>query len=184
MQMLNATAAVANGGYLYRPQLVYLTKDANGAMLRDFVPDLIRELPIARENLEVVRQGMFEVVNWEHGTATDAALPNVVVAGKTGTAEYFVDRNEDGWPDRDADGRLPTHAWFTAFAPYEDPEIALVVLIEGGGEGSKAAVPVATEILQAYFAPEMPEYLMGSDLSEPTATVGDSALPADEVTDG
>ncbi len=163
LQMLNATVAVANGGYLYRPRLVYRTTDANGKVLQDFVPELIRELPIAREHLDVVRQGMYEAVNWEHGTATDAALPNVAVAGKTGTAEFFIDRNQDGWPDRDAEGNLPTHAWFTAFAPYEDPEIALVILIEGGGEGSQAAVPVAVEILQAYFAPEESLEFMGTE---------------------
>jgi penicillin-binding protein 2 len=154
LQMLNATAAIANGGYLFRPQLVHQITSADGEVLRGFSPDLIRELPVSHENLQVVRQGMFEAVNWQYGTATGAAVPGIVVAGKTGTAEFFVDRNEDGWPDRDAEGNLPTHAWFTAFAPYEDPQIALVVLIDGGGEGSKAAVPVAAEILKAYFGPE------------------------------
>jgi len=151
LQMLNATAAVANDGYLYRPQLVYQITDADGNVLRAFTPELIRELPIAKEHLALVREGMYQAVNWEHGTATKAALPDIAVAGKTGTAEFFIDRNRDGWPDRDAKGNLPTHAWFTAFAPYEDPEIALVVFIEGGGEGSSAAVPVAAEILRAYF---------------------------------
>lgn len=151
LQMLNATAAVANGGYLYRPQLVYQITRADGEVLRPFAPELIRELPIAREHLAVVREGMYQAVNWEHGTATGARLPDVTVAGKTGTAEFFIDRNQDGWPDRDAQGHLPTHAWFTAFAPYEDPEIVLLVLIEEGGEGSTAAVPVAAEILRAYF---------------------------------
>jgi len=151
LQMLNATAAVANDGYLYRPQLVYQITGADGQVLRPFTPELIRELPIAREHLAVVREGMYRAVNWEHGTATKARLLDVAVAGKTGTAEFFVDRDQDGWPDRDAQGHLPTHAWFTAFAPYEEPEIVLVVLVEGGGEGSAVAVPVAAEILRAYF---------------------------------
>jgi len=151
LQMLNATAAVANGGYLYRPQLVYQITDADGNVLRSFTPELIRELPIAYEHLAVVREGMYQAVNWKHGTSTKAALPDVAVAGKTGTAEFFIDRNQDGWPDRDAKGNLPTHAWFTAFAPYEEPEIALVVFIFEGGEGSSTAAPVAAEILRAYF---------------------------------
>ncbi len=179
LQMLNATVAVANGGYLYRPRLVYRTTDANGEVLQNFAPELIRELPIAREHLEVVRQGMYEAVNWEHGTAANAALPNVTVAGKTGTAEFFIDRNQDGWPDRDAEGNLPTHAWFTAFAPYEDPEIALVILIEGGGEGSKAALPVAVEILQAYFAPEEP-----LEFTETAGQPIEPTEPMDGVDDG
>jgi penicillin-binding protein 2 len=79
-------------------------------------------------------------------------VPGVAVAGKTGTAEFFVDRNKDGIPDRDREGNLPTHAWFVAFAPYDDPEIAVVVFIFGGGEGSATAVPVANEILNYYFS--------------------------------
>lgn len=156
LQMVNATAAVANRGFLYRPQLVQRVTDANGDILRDFTPDLIRELPISYENLAVVRQGMYEAVHWEHGTATGAAVPGVAVAGKTGSAEYFADLNEDGWADRDSEGNLPTHAWFTAFAPYEEPEVALVVLVEGGGEGSSVAVPVAAEILRYYFSSRVP----------------------------
>jgi penicillin-binding protein 2 len=73
------------------------------------------------------------------------------VAGKTGTAEFFIDRNKDGLPDRDREGNLPTHSWFTAFAPYNNPEIALVVFVFGGGEGSAVAVPIASDILNHYF---------------------------------
>ena len=68
------------------------------------------------------------------------------MAGKTGTAEFF---DPDIPPDDE--GNLPTHAWFTAFAPVEAPEIALVVFVYNGGEGSDTAVPIATEILRYYF---------------------------------
>jgi penicillin-binding protein 2 len=149
LQILNATAAVANGGTLYRPQIVHQETDAEGRVLRSFAPEVIREIPVSQENLAFVREGMRAAVEW--GTAMNAYLPWISVAGKTGTAEYFADENEDGYPDRDRKGNLPTHAWFTAFAPIEDPEIALVVLVEGGGEGSSTAVPVAAQILQHYF---------------------------------
>jgi penicillin-binding protein 2 len=79
-------------------------------------------------------------------------VPGIAVAGKTGTAEFFIDRNKDGLPDRDREGNLPTHSWFTSFAPYENPEIALVVFVYGGGEGSVASVPIADEILNHYFS--------------------------------
>jgi penicillin-binding protein 2 len=184
LQVLNATAAAANGGYLYRPKLVYQVSDADGTILQDFTPELIRELPIAHENLELVRQGMMQAVNSEHGTATDAALPHVTVAGKTGTAEFFIDRNEDGWPDRDANGNLPTHAWFTAFAPFEEPEIAVIVLVEGGGEGSKIAVPVAAEVLQAYFAPDVPPELLGAEPAGSTGAEEGGGTPAEGVEHG
>lgn len=148
LQVLNATVAVANGGTLYRPQVVYQVVDADGQVVRSLVPEPIRQLAVSDEHLALVRLGMLEAVN--HGTAWLARLPGVAVAGKTGTAEYPA-LDEEGNLILDEEGNLPTHAWFTAFAPYEDPEIALVVFLEGGGEGSQTAVPVATQILRYYF---------------------------------
>jgi penicillin-binding protein 2 len=141
LQILNATAAVANGGELYRPQVVREVRDADGNVVRAFTPDLVRSVPVSDENLATVRQGMRAAVT--HGTAMAANLGGVVVAGKTGTAEFPG--------QRDWEGNLPTHAWFTAFAPYDDPEIAVVVFVEGGGEGSLVSVPMAAEILAYYF---------------------------------
>ena len=67
----------------------------------------------------------------------------------------------------DDEGNLPTHAWFTAYAPYEDPEIALVVFVEGGGEGSQVAVPIAAKILRSYFGVPEP-----TPVPTPTAAAG------------
>jgi len=89
------------------------------------------------------------------GTAYMMRIPEVAVAGKTGSAEYAA-FDEEGNLLVDEHGYLPTHAWFTAFAPYEDPEIALVVFLEGGGEGSQTAVPVASRILRHYFQLDQP----------------------------
>jgi penicillin-binding protein 2 len=151
LQVLNALATVANGGTLYRPQLVREIIDSDGNAVRAFAPDVIRQVPVSSANLELVRQGMRYAVAGPAGTARGINVPGVAVAGKTGTAEFFVDRNKDGLPDRDREGNLPTHAWFTAFAPYDDPEIAVVVFVYGGGEGSGTAIPVANEILNYYF---------------------------------
>jgi penicillin-binding protein 2 len=118
---------------------------------RAFAPDVIRQLPVSAENLAIVRQGMRSAVAGAGATAWALDVPGVEIAGKTGTAEYFIDRNKDGIPDRDREGNLPTHAWFLAFAPYSDPEIALVVFVFGGGEGSGTAVPIAGDILNSYF---------------------------------
>ncbi|MFH1085094.1 MAG: penicillin-binding protein 2 [Chloroflexota bacterium] len=149
LQVLNATAAVANGGTVYRPQLVYQVKDAQGRLVHALAPDPLGDLGVDAGNLALVRQGMREAVTM--GTAWNVRLPGLTVAGKTGTAEYpGVD--ESGNLMLDAKGHLPTHAWFTAFAPYEQPEVALVVFLEGGGEGSQTAAPVAAEILRYYFA--------------------------------
>jgi penicillin-binding protein 2 len=151
LQMLNAAAAIANGGTLYRPQVVREVIDSEGNVIRAFSPDVIRQVPVSEENLDVVRQGMRAAVSGPGATAHGIDVAGVPVAGKTGTAEFFVDRNNDGIPDRDREGNLPTHAWFLAFAPYQDPEIALVVFVFGGGEGSATAVPIANDILNSYF---------------------------------
>ena len=147
LQVTMMTAAVANDGVLYRPQVVVAMTDAENRLVQFNRPVVRRELPISSENLEIVRQGMWMAVNEEWGTAPDASLlPEIDVAGKTGTAEFF-----DPQLGRDLAGNLPTHAWFTAFAPYEAPEIALTVFVYNGGEGSQVAAPIAREILRKYF---------------------------------
>lgn len=146
MQMLNATVAIANGGVLYRPQLVHQIVDTEGNVIEEFQPEAIRGLPVDPEVVDIVREGMWGAVNFPNGTAKALSVPGVTVAGKTGTAEFY-----DPEIPLSASGRLPTHAWFTAFAPYEDPEIAIVVFVYNGGEGSATALPVAQEILRGYF---------------------------------
>jgi len=147
LQVVNATAAVANGGKLYRPQLVYRIEDADGNVVHGFEPQLIRELPVSPENLALVREGMRAAV--QRGTARWLQVGGgLEVAAKTGTAEFC-----DSYPDCvDEDGEITTtHSWFTSFAPYDDPEIAVVVFVYGGGEGATTAMPIAAEILNYYF---------------------------------
>jgi penicillin-binding protein 2 len=150
LQLANATAAVANGGTLYRPRLVMNVTDPAGNVIQDFKPEVLGTLPVLPQNLGLVREGMRMVVGDRKGTAYNRfTLRSISVAGKTGTAEY-------GEPIAMKDGKevRRSHAWFTAFAPFEDPEIAVVVLLEGGQEsleGSTYAVPVADEIMKAYF---------------------------------
>lgn len=157
LQMLNMVSAIANGGILYRPQIVQRIVDSEGRTLEHVEPEVIRELPIDPAYFAVVREGMRQAVvdgtakpEWSH-------LPlEVSVAGKTGTAE-FCQPNEAGTDcKRDEDGNLLTHAWFVAFAPFEDPEIAIVVFIDGRGvgrviEGSQVAAPIAADIIRTYY---------------------------------
>ncbi len=115
-----------------------------------FEPEVIRWLDVSPQNIALVQEGMRQAVT--EGTAKDASLDEygIHVAGKTGTAEFCDDLAirhgwcREGWP-------LPTHAWFAAYAPYENPEIAVVAFVYNGGEGSAVAVPIARHFLEAYF---------------------------------
>jgi penicillin-binding protein 2 len=155
LQLLNAMAAVANGGTLYRPHLVKEILDADGNLVKTIEPEAIRRLDIEPQFIQLVRQGLQAVVNWENGTAHDTFdVPGIDASGKTGTAEFC-----DRYPQcLDRDGRVKTsHAWFAAYAPSYNPEIVTVVFIYGGGEGSAVAVPVTNKILRYYFGIEEEE---------------------------
>jgi len=135
IQMLTALSAIANGGKLLEPHLIKSIGLADEEGTSKIEPKLIREGFISNHNIEIVRQGMRMAVT--EGSARSLSTLPFTVAGKTGTAQFFNNQK--------------THAWFECFAPYEDPEIALVVLVEGGGAGNEIAVPIAENVLKAYF---------------------------------
>jgi penicillin-binding protein 2 len=151
LQVLVETMAVANGGTIYEPRVVHHMTDANGGLQQDFEPVVVRKLPLSDENMDFIRKGMWEVMNADYGTGYAARVPGIEMGGKTGTAEFCEYIPEEQDCRRDENDNLPTHAWFSAFAPYENPEIAVVVFVYDGGEGSGTAAPVAQKILQAYF---------------------------------
>jgi penicillin-binding protein 2 len=138
LQVASWTEVVANGGVLYKPRLVdKITSGDNNEVIKEIPTVIITDKIADKKYIEISRQGMREAVLG--GSA--AALRDLpfAAAGKTGTAE-FINK-----------GKELTHSWFTSFAPYDNPEIVLTVLIEGGGEGSTTAVPIAKEILSWYF---------------------------------
>ena len=144
LQLVNAVAAVANGGNLLQPQVVREIVDADGKAVVPFSRKLIHKLNISQSNIAIMREGMRQAVT--NGTATAAQVPGVEVAAKTGTAEFGeIDPNT---------GYSPTHGWTVAFGPVDKPQIALVVFLESGrgaGEGGPAASAVAGSILKYYF---------------------------------
>jgi penicillin-binding protein 2 len=166
LQLTCAMAAIANRGTLYRPRLVRGFGSGNGEDFEEVEPEVVHELNISEENLEIVRQGMLRTVTegtaWDRFPRTGDDIP---IAGKTGTSDFGV--AVDG-------SYLQHHASFCAFAPYDDPEIAVTVIIPGGGEGSTFAVPVADAVLAAYF---------GREPLEPEDEVDDEDPDADDQPD-
>lgn len=149
LQMAVATAALANGGVVYRPFFVTQVNGADGEPIQTYSPKVITRIDIPEEHLRVVRDGMREAVHGERGTGKKALLPHIEVAGKTGTSQV-VSRIHD--EDEEVPRLHRDHAWFIAFAPAQNPQIAVACLIEHAGKGGGAvAAPVVRQILEAYF---------------------------------
>jgi penicillin-binding protein 2 len=148
LQDLMWTSTVANGGSYMRPQLTNrVTAAQDGKVVHPFTPVKDHTVGVDPRYLAIIRDGLLAAAD-RGGTSgfiwQQAAFKNVPSpSGKTGTAQYGVP---------DAKGNYATHAWYTAYAPAVDPEVAVVVFVEGGGEGHQAAAPVAAQILSYYFA--------------------------------
>lgn len=136
LQMVSAVAAIANNGALWRPRIVSKITDPDGQVIKEFKPEMIRNNFIDASNLKIVREGMRGAVT--EGSAYLLSDLPIKAAGKTGTAQVTNTFRK-------------TNAWFTGFAPYDNPEIALVIIVEGAGEGSTAAVPIAKEVFNWYY---------------------------------
>jgi penicillin-binding protein 2 len=146
LQIARMAAALANGGTVYQPQLVEKVESPAGEILHRFKPVIQGRLGADPANLALVRQALADVVR--DGTGRRAWLPNVKVAGKTGTAQVVsLEREKTGKKIR----KFQNHAWFVAYAPSDDPQVTVAVLLEHAGQGGKVAAPVAKRVLSAYF---------------------------------
>lgn len=149
VQLAMAYAAMANGGTLYVPQIVEAVLNPDGTPAARFEPRVRRQVNVDPEHLTAIASGLFDVVNSPNGTAHDARIDGAYpIAGKTGTAQVSKRRLRPGEDPRRAWYYRRSHAWFAGFGPAEDPEVAVVVLVEHGGDGGKNAAPIATQALQ------------------------------------
>jgi len=148
LEVVTSIAAIANGGKLLKPQVVReIISGSSGEfeVVEEFKPEVLRENFIDPENLEVVREGMRQAVTGFNSPQASAVILNslpVNSAAKTGTAELGQDRY---------------HNWITVFAPYEDPEIVLTVMVENVKGVQAAVLPVAKEVLEWYFTNQASE---------------------------
>ncbi|MCH2109898.1 MAG: penicillin-binding protein 2 [Polyangiaceae bacterium] len=149
LQLALAYGALANGGTLYRPQVVRSIETSDGMVVQDFPPRVRRLVEIDRQQLSWLRDSMHGVVEENRGTAFNARIAGVDIAGKTGTAQVTQSAPR-GTDQSDIEYFVRSHAWFAGYAPHESPEIAIVVLVEHGGGGGKNAAPVAMKVVKRW----------------------------------
>lgn len=142
LQVAVATSVIANGGILFKPQLAKSIVDSRKNVVQEFSPVALQEHIASRENIETVREGMRRTVS--NGSASGWLNTFPTKSGaKTGTAQTGR---------KTADGKDYLYSWTAAFAPYENPQIVLVVVVEDVIEGQIATLPVARDVFQWYFA--------------------------------
>jgi penicillin-binding protein 2 len=178
LQMASVVSTVANGGKAYIPHLLKRVLDGNKLVL-DNKPELRADLSseVSEDEIEMIRRGMWKVVNDSGGTARGARIDGVEVAGKTGTAQNW--RLEKGVKTKD------NHAWFISFAPYQNPKFAVCVLVQGGNSGGGCGAPVARRVLEQSLALENGFEVAVEPLSEAVGsfdfiqqvTYADSGIP-------
>lgn len=165
LQMAVAYAAIANGGKLMKPRLLLRVERRDGSMVEGPPPEVRGTVPVAPEHLARVRDALHGVVADRHGTGGRSRLPDVEVAGKTGTAQVVRLKHTEDLEEEEVPLRFRDHAWFVAFAPVEAPEIVVAVLVEHGGHGGSAAAPIARRVLAKYFEGRKQELPVEQDIA-------------------
>jgi penicillin-binding protein 2 len=157
LEMANATAAIANGGTLFEPQIIRDVIDDKGQVIKPYQPIIRRQLPLDPQWMGLIQDTMWRVVNEPGGTAHQSVIPGFEYAGKTGTAEFCDDVAFQLKICYQGIEIQPTHAWFVAYAPAQNPTIALAVYVWNGGQGSGVAAPITQRILNKYFNLGIPD---------------------------
>jgi penicillin-binding protein 2 len=174
MQQAQVIAALAAGGRVFQPRLVTGIRDPQTGETKHYDPvELPRVQGGTPEQWKVIMEGMRDTMI--HGTARAIATSaEYQMAGKTGTAQVISVAQNQSVQAAIENERLRDHSWFVAFAPAEDPKIAVAVLVENGGFGASAAAPIARSVMDAYLLPRLPKAA-----AEPEAAPSaDPATPA------
>ncbi len=146
IQLAVAYSAFVNGGYVIKPTVIKEIEVGDDKKVTEDVPKVKSSVYLNPETIDIVRKGLIGVVNEPTGTGKTSKLENIIVAGKTGTAQVrsFKERKK-------LSGFMNDHAWFVAFAPAYDPEIVVSVFVMHGGHGGTVAAPIAKKVLEAFF---------------------------------
>jgi penicillin-binding protein 2 len=147
IQACQVISAVANGGVFYRPKLVLQTRNRETGTVKQTAPERKGRIVIDPAALDELRKALIGVVSESGGTGHGALTPIATVAGKTGTAQVIAQKE----PGKKLSAKTQDHAWFIAYAPVENPRIAVAVLVEHGGHGGGAAAPIARRVIEEYI---------------------------------
>jgi penicillin-binding protein 2 len=159
LQICLMTAAIANGGTIYKPQLVETVTTPDGEVIEQFEPQVIGELsPRDKRYLPLIQEGLYGVVMGKRGTARNVRIEGLSIAGKTGTAQVVRLAQYKGLKEQDIPYKFRDHAWFTCYAPADNPKIAVTVLVEHGLHGGSGAGPIARVVLKKYFEKYLLDY--------------------------
>jgi len=150
LQLAVATAAVAARGRFIQPRVVRTARASDSAEEREF-PAQVRQLPISSGNLDRMVKSMVKVVRSRRGTANRIRTNAYGIAGKTGTVQVFSIKQKERYRESEVAEHMRDHALFVAFAPVEDPRIAVAVIVENGGHGGTVAAPIARRIMDSYL---------------------------------
>ena len=158
LQLAGATSVIAERGKHFRPRLVRALVDPATKSVEDKKPVPLATVELKHpENWNIIIDAMVAVTSGPRGTAARIGKgANYTIAGKTGTAQVFSVGQTEKYNEKEVAERLRDHALFVAFAPAEDPKLAVAVLVENGGFGASAAAPIARAIFDAYFDRKSP----------------------------
>jgi penicillin-binding protein 2 len=151
LQLLNMMGAIANGGTLFKPEIAERVEDLDNKVVEKYPPTEIGRLPISAKTLEELRAALVGVTKEDGGTGRGARIEGLEIAGKTGTAQVVRLKGGERQRAEDMAYQLRDHAWFVSYIAAHTP-LAVVVMIEHGGHGGAAAVPLAREMIRKYLS--------------------------------
>jgi penicillin-binding protein 2 len=158
-------AALANNGVMYQPHLVRFITETRSGEKTSMEPAPVRTIPLKQEHVDFVKRAMVGVNKEGTGARAFAGAP-YESAGKTGTAQVFSLKGTQ-YKEGALKKELRDHALFIAFAPVDQPKIALAVLVENGGFGAQAAAPIARQVFDYFLLGKVPNAPAPTDESEP-----------------
>lgn len=175
LQLAAATAAFANGGTYYTPRVVDHLESRSGGELSP-IPAAAKSIPVADpQHWEDVHTAMLNVTEGLRGTAKRIRSEHYRIAGKTGTAQVFTVAQDEEYDEETVAKLKRDHALFVAYAPADDPQIAIAVIVENGGHGGSTAAPIARRVMDAYLLPKL-----GIDPNAPEEAIPTGRISGEE----